>query len=62
MKLPTITNDLIDPANKLLYRVMAYRALSDEERLEVVLAHLRTNEPAAPGKMITLFSTLGYQE
>ena len=61
MEMPTVVNELNDPANGVTYRVMAYRPLSKQELMQSAALYLRQKKGKKPkrGSLVTIISIIG---
>lgn len=62
MDLPSVTTDVRDTANRVLWRVRAYRTVTEQEARAAITSYLRRYGVPKPNTELELITSIGLQD
>lgn len=61
MEMPSVTTDVTDTRNKILWRIRAYRTVTESEARMAIATYLSQNKMPKPNRMVEIITVIGSQ-
>lgn len=62
MEMPTVATDVQDKANRILWRIRAYRHVTEAEARMAIAAYVRQHKMPKPDRLIEIITVIGLQD
>jgi hypothetical protein len=62
MKLPPVVTEVKDTANRVLWRIRAYRAVTEPEARMAIATYAQQHGTPKPNKMVEIITVIGFQD
>lgn len=60
--MPTVATEIKDTANRVLWKIWAYRAVTEQEARLAIGTYMRQNGTPKPNKLIEIITVIGLQD